>query len=256
MLDNDDIPPPLAAPAGYTPPTPRAEHETAPDGPTCQHCGAGPAAHATFRQNTGMLFGRTAQAIDGTFCRSCGLALGRVMANRTLWTGWWGIISCFVNIGYVVANAGRLLKHGTLGKPRGGQGTLDPGRPMLLRSGVLVLVALICVGVAIADSSSSNSSASSDSGYDSDYDSGGYIPPVDVDDVPSVPQSVTPPPPPAPTWQAGACVSVTGDIAEPVPCTDAHQGTVLTVAADESACPLETDGTVTHEGVTYCVDTG
>jgi tetratricopeptide (TPR) repeat protein len=78
------------------------------------------------------------------------------MANRTLWTGWWGIISFFFNIGYALGNAAALLRLGTLKKPRGGFGTLDPGRPMLLRSGVLVLAVFVAIGTSIAVSSNKN----------------------------------------------------------------------------------------------------
>ena len=39
---------------------------------------------------------------------------GTTVANRTLWTGWWGVLSFFTNIGFVFSNAGALLKHGQL----------------------------------------------------------------------------------------------------------------------------------------------
>lgn len=254
MVDVNDIPPPLPAPAGYVPnPATTGEREAPPaDGPLCQNCGAGPARHATFHQNTGMLFSRSMRTLDGTFCRSCGLALGRVTANRSLWTGWWGVISFFVNIGYVLGNAGTLIRHGTLGTPRGGQGTLDPGRPMLLRSGVFVLAAIVAIGIGLVNSSSQHSTASDSS---SGYEAPNYVAPTeDLSSSPTSPPVITAPP--VATWQMGACVSVSGVTAEPVPCSDPHEGTVVSVTSNEAACPPATDGTVTNAGSIYCVDTG
>ena len=186
------------------------------------------------------------RTIDGTFCRNCGLSLGRTLANRSLWTGWWGMISFVVNIGYVLGNAGTLLRIGTLAKPRGGFGTMDPGRPMLLRSGALVLAAIVAIGVGGAASSSKP---------DHTYSNGGYVAPVTPADTSSGldtgPSSLQ-----NGGWQLGACVSVSGSTAHPVPCTDPHEGIVLMRTAYAANCPPQTDGTVVDGGFTYCVDTG
>jgi hypothetical protein len=249
MVEDNNIPPPLPPPDGYVPrAVETVERSALVDGPTCQNCGAAPAAKATFHQNTGMLFSRRVRTIDGTFCRNCGLSLGRTLANRSLWTGWWGLISFVVNIGYMLGNAGTLLRLGTLAKPRDGFGTMDPGRPMLLRSGVLVLAAIVAIGAGGAASSSNT---------DHTYSNGGYVAPVTPTDVGTSSGLDTGPSSlPNSSWQLGACVSVSGSMAHPVPCTDPHKGTVLMRTVYAANCPPQTDGTVVDGGFTYCVDTG
>ena len=234
MIENNNIPPPLPPPDGYVPrDVATIERSTPVDGPGCENCGATPARKATFHQNTGMLFSRRVRTLQGTYCRNCGLALGRSMANRSLWTGWWGIVSFIVNVGYVLGNAGTLLRHGLLRSPRGGQGTLDPGRAMFLRSGVLVLAAVvaICVSAAVSAAGANNS-----------YSGSGYVAPA------------APPAPPIADWEEGACVALSGSTARPVPCTSPHDGTVVLRTYSEFACPQGTDGTVIDSGFTYCIE--
>jgi hypothetical protein len=128
----------------------------------CELCGSGPAAPAVFRQETGKIIWRTRRRIEGTFCRDCGLSLLRSAQNRTLITGWWGLISFFVNIGSIVGNAAAWWKLRSLSTPRRDpavvsyiESPLDPGRSVFRRAGVWVAaVVLLVAGAAIADEAS------------------------------------------------------------------------------------------------------
>jgi len=85
-------------------------------------------------------------------CRSCGLALGREDQSKTLMTGWWGFISFFCNIWFVLRNAVTLVSHGQLQQPAAGvRPPLNPGRSALLRPGTLVAVLIFGAWILIAN---------------------------------------------------------------------------------------------------------
>lgn len=76
----------------------------------CHACGRSePSTPLRFYKNTGMLVMRRSESAGGQLCRSCGLHIGLRMTLWTLALGWWGTISFFLNIGFVVNNFGNLL---------------------------------------------------------------------------------------------------------------------------------------------------
>jgi hypothetical protein len=69
------------------------------------------------------------------------------MQNATLVTGWWGLLSFFMNVAAVGTNWQMLQKLRGLGPPAGGDPArrLRRGRSVLLRAGLLVPLALALV---------------------------------------------------------------------------------------------------------------
>jgi hypothetical protein len=140
----------------------------------CELCGSAPAASVVLRQETGKVIWRTRRRVEGTFCRDCGIALFRSTQNRTLVTGWWGVISFFVNMGSILGNAAARWKLRSLAAPSRNPGVvsslqspLDPGRSIFRRAGVWVaVVVFLVVGSAIADQASQQS----------DYSTASYTP--------------------------------------------------------------------------------
>ena len=115
----------------------------------CAVCGASPAAPVVFTSQQGMLILRHMKRREGTFCRSCGLAIGRHMQNDTLMAGWWGIISFFWNFVVITRNAVRLRAHALLPVPPPFAGQLSPGAPVWRRSGVAVAAAALVVAAVL-----------------------------------------------------------------------------------------------------------
>jgi hypothetical protein len=187
-----------------------ADTGRAPGENECDHCGSSPAAEVTLRYETGLLLWRTRHWIDTKVCRCCGIALFRRMQNRTLLTGWWGIISFFVNWTTLARNLAARRKIGRLPEPRPNPdvaaalpGPMDPGRPVYLRPGLLVLavvVAWLAVGISGSDSTSKE--------------------------------------------LAGRCIVLDGSgekIKDFVSCSDAHDARVVDVVSDSDKCPASSD---------------
>jgi DnaJ-like protein len=174
LLDDDGLPLEDVPRAGWERPVAADE---------CELCGSAPAVAVVIRQETGKIIWRTRRRMEGTFCRECGLALFRSMQNRTLITGWWGVLSFFVNIGSVLGNLAAWWKIRSVATPRRDpavvsylQSPLDSGAPLYRRAGVwFAAIVLIVVGSAAASEASqqddystpSYSSPSGGSGYTS-----------------------------------------------------------------------------------------
>jgi hypothetical protein len=64
-----------------------------------------------------------------------------------LWTGWWGILSFFLNLYSVTMNAKRLKVASEMSAPQGGDPArrLPPGPPLAMRPEVLISVAVVVV---------------------------------------------------------------------------------------------------------------
>src|SRR6476469_2044588 len=76
----------------------------------CDGCGfAKPSAHVVLRHNVGMIVARRTYVTDADLCRTClGAALKKhQLSNLAL--GFWGFISFFATIYYLVDN---ILAHG------------------------------------------------------------------------------------------------------------------------------------------------
>jgi hypothetical protein len=177
---------------------------------TCQVCGAAPAVSSTFRHETGAVLVRFRRRQDGEFCRDCGRAIGRSFQNRTLLTGWWGLISLVTNLYSVAANAAALIKLRGLGAPQGGDpgARREPGRPVFLRVGVIVPLLIVAVVVFV---------------------------------VVRTPSRVN-------GLEAGDCFSMVGSRVDRVSCSAPNEGKVVAVADDEDACPASADQVLVPSG--------
>lgn len=133
-------------PARHEPPPRRPPHEE-----ECFLCGSTPAVPVSLRRQVGLLLVRRSYAIDETLCRDCGLAMQRDWTARTLWTGWWGLISIFANFGALLTNLGAWETLRQLGPPeRRDHAVASPlsrplatGKPLWQRPAVLGFVALV-----------------------------------------------------------------------------------------------------------------
>jgi hypothetical protein len=187
---------------------------------SCEHCGASPATHVTFRQVTGLVLAWRVRKVPVVACGPCAVAVGRQVQQRTLVTGWWGVFATVVNLWALVRNGVELRRAARLPRP---VATMRPplaaGRPVMLRPAMLVPLGIVGVFVAAL--------AAADD-------------PV--------------------TWRAGSCVRVpageTVDHVEVVDCGSPHEGKIVAVADDESSCPFTADGWVEVPGSSkaYCVD--
>jgi hypothetical protein len=136
QVDPQTLPPPMPGPM------------PAPGGaPRCEVCGREPAVLAQFTSNVGMLVMRKARHVNATLCRDCGLSLFRREQSRTLATGWWGVISFFLNIATVFGNISQRNRVAALPTPSGVpvRQPLSPGRPVWQRGGIVVAAALLLV---------------------------------------------------------------------------------------------------------------
>lgn len=114
----------------------------------CRVCGATPAANVSFRGHQGMIFVMRFLRRPGPFCRDCGLATYREMTSRSLVQGWWGWLSMFINPITMLVNLAPRRTVAALPPPVPGspRPPLDPGRPMLRRPAMLMLL-LPLVGI-------------------------------------------------------------------------------------------------------------
>lgn len=213
-------PPPQTDPGTLPPPMPTAGPGTA---PRCQVCGREPAVAAQFTSNVGMIVMRRARHVNATLCRDCGLSLFRREQSRTLATGWWGVISFFLNIGTVFSNISHRNRVAALPPPTGTplRQPLSPGRPVWQRGGIMVAVALLLV-IGWFGYTTLTHSASDDF--------------------------------------AGKCISVdsTNNRIRTVSCGDPHDGKVIAVVSSDSVCPVTANAEArlkSDTGHTLCVDT-
>ena len=125
------------------------------NGVYCGQCGATPAARVDIRGHRGFLIFMQFLKMPGPFCRDCGIATYRRMTSESLFLGWWGPISLWVNGFVMLLN---LPGRSTLGKlpppiPGSPRQPLSPGKPLYRRPAVigflvpLVLYTLILIAV-------------------------------------------------------------------------------------------------------------
>lgn len=122
----------------------------------CQLCGWKPTTKVSLRRQVGLVLTRRVESIEGGLCKGCGEAVYRSMTNRTLLTGWWGLVSFFANFLYLGRNlvTGRRLRQldAPHTPPSDGEaalpGPLDPGKPLSRRSGpwVVGVLAVLVIG--------------------------------------------------------------------------------------------------------------
>ena len=101
----------------------------------CRICDGQPVAAVSVKRHVGLIFWGTTHTAAGPFCRQCGIARVRDLTTRSLWQGWWGLLSVPVNLVVLAENldAYQRLKRLPSAVPVPGQSPLAPGRPVLLR---------------------------------------------------------------------------------------------------------------------------
>ena len=184
---------------------------------TCQVCGAQPALPVELRQITGFVLAWRHRTWRHVLCRSCGLATGRMVQDRTLLTGWWGVFAIFGNLWAVTGNAIRLVRLRRLDPPRGAlRPPLTPGHPVVLRAGTLLTVALVAAASVFALTRE-----------------------------------------PSPSWSTGRCVRFEGEAATPTSCGGAHDGRIVAVIWLGERCPSHAEEYVTlpDDLRQFCIDT-
>lgn len=212
----------------------RSTHDTRPPSASeCFLCGCSPSTLVTFRYQNAYLLASTIYSFAGRVCRDCGQALGRTHQNRTLMTGWWGIVPSFRNIAYIMANSKNLAALAHLGNPQRSRDVagplafpLQPGRNLLYRPGVWVAAA-IATGLLIVGAAVGRSRESSDATYNAPSSSA--------------------------SWIVGNCVSGTS-LLSPVPCTDPHTGAIVAMPFSEAGCPIYAEVYVELRERVACID--
>jgi hypothetical protein len=89
-----------------------------PGGHACELCGSGPAKVVSIRRHVGMLILQKFVKVRRPVCRDCGMRLLRSFTLKTLWQGWWGYISFFVNWFVLAANLRAYFGLRGLAQPR------------------------------------------------------------------------------------------------------------------------------------------
>ncbi|WP_280337062.1 hypothetical protein [Nocardia wallacei] len=105
----------------------------------CLHCGATPAAAVTIRSHRGFILMMQFVRMPGPFCRDCGLATLRRMTIQSVWFGWWGPLSLFINAVTIMSNMAAHSRIAQLPPPIPGMPgqPMDPGPPLFRRLGAI-----------------------------------------------------------------------------------------------------------------------
>jgi hypothetical protein len=76
----------------------------------CQACGVrAETRYVEFYQNIGAIIIRFSKCVRGDLCKSCIHRYFWEVTSINLMLGWWGIISFFLNIGFIINNVVRYL---------------------------------------------------------------------------------------------------------------------------------------------------
>ncbi len=149
-------------------PVRRAEHDRelamasqsgsplSPDTEKCRICRSTPTESVKFYQGTGLVLWFRYRQASGPMCRDCGLSVGRSMQNRTLFMGWWGVVSLLSNVLFVAMNSEALRRLNTLREPERLPADaarfpepLDPGRSVFRRAGFWLAIVLLVLVVVL-----------------------------------------------------------------------------------------------------------
>ncbi|MFW2382548.1 MAG: septum formation family protein [Acidimicrobiales bacterium] len=112
----------------------------------CWTCGTSGAVRFNFKKVTGTLVSFTVQEFPGQWCRDCGRETGRMVQNHTLIFGWLGFIVPLISALIVASNTLGLIRVGRSDSLANNR-TRDPGRPIWLRPGPTISLAIV-LGVA------------------------------------------------------------------------------------------------------------
>jgi hypothetical protein len=92
---------------------------TSPSDVRCHICQRSPARMLTIRRHVGMIFMQRFVKMRMPLCQQHGTKLTLDFLGKTLWQGWWGYISFFVNIFVVLSDLVVLVLARRLGPPVG-----------------------------------------------------------------------------------------------------------------------------------------
>ncbi len=110
----------------------------------CGLCRARPVGHFEFVEQVGAVFAVNREPVGGRLCRNCGLAVGRKAQSKTIGLGWFGLVAAFLNVASIYRNTMALRAVARLLPPAPPtELTRDPGRPTLLRVGMITPVILL-----------------------------------------------------------------------------------------------------------------
>lgn len=84
----------------------------------CAFCGSEPAKIVSILRHVGMVFLQQFVKVRQPVCRDCGMKLLKSFTLKTLWQGWWGYISFFVNWFVLAANLAAYFTLRGLAQPR------------------------------------------------------------------------------------------------------------------------------------------
>lgn len=132
----------------------QAPQQAAYQGPGCRICGSTPAAPATFRGVVGAIIMHTIWTSQGPFCRDCGLHTFRRQTAKSLTGGWCSIGAIVLTPIFVLMNVVARGKVADLPAPQPrqdgrGHAPLDPGKPVLQRTGAF-LYPLLALALLVA----------------------------------------------------------------------------------------------------------
>jgi hypothetical protein len=190
----------------------------------CWICEGQPGIPVTLRQVTAFVIFGITKTLRAVLCRSCGLALFRRYMNRTLATGWWGVIHFFINWFAVITNLVAWSNLRALPQESGGTGRpLAPGRPLYFNYGLWIPVVVVALLVAL------------------------LLPGVIADSQPY---------PAADQALVGQCVTVSGTTWSPTSCAQPHAGKVVRLGRIAYDCTTDHYTAVELDDKNYaCVDT-
>ncbi len=113
-------------------------------GKICSLCNAAPAMTMHYRVRRSK---KVVESISGMFCRTCGIATFRDATNQTLRQGFWRARTIITTMAIVQGNWRERRRINVLKQSDDTYLSLDPGRPLWLRSGVITLTISISVFV-------------------------------------------------------------------------------------------------------------
>lgn len=87
-------------------------------GEVCALCGSEPAKLVSIRRHRGMIILQQFFKLRRPVCRDCGMKTLKQWTLQTLWQGWWGYISFFVNWFVLAANLAAYFQLRGLPHPR------------------------------------------------------------------------------------------------------------------------------------------
>ena len=226
----------------------------------CRFCGSSPACEATLRQETGMVLVRRRRWLTGPFCRSCGIAMFREVTNRTLLTGWWGVLSFFANLLTIAGNLGARRRFGQLSSPQPNPAVatwlsapIPVGRPVFQRSGIWVTSIVFTLVALVAASSASSEYADTEASPTTTIEASTRAPTVSTADTSSTTETTVD----ASDLSrlAGRCITISnGRLDGVISCNSPHDARVVAITTGIDDCPSSTDGYFEQGAAVVCVD--